>query len=89
MNLKIKVGGYELSKTVPSFCEKYITVLTGVEKRSEQTYEKLLKKKRMASSLRKTNVNGFTNWISGPRFEMDPLFGNGISMVKSCEPNMS
>ena len=29
------------------------------------------------------------NWISGPRFEMDPLFGNGISTVKSCEPNMS
>ena len=46
MNLKIKVVGYELSKTVPSFCEKYVTVLTGVEKRSEQTYEKLLKKKK-------------------------------------------
>ena len=46
MNLKIKVVGYELSKTVPSFCEKYVTVLTGVEKRSEQTYERLLKKKK-------------------------------------------
>ena len=89
MNLKIKVVGYELSKTVPSFCEKYVTVLTGVEKRSEQTYEKLLKKKKDGIKFTKTNVSGFTNWISGPRFEMDPLFGNGISMVKSCEPNMS
>ena len=99
MNLKIKVVGYELSKTVPSFCEKYVTVLTGVEKQSEQTYEKLLKKKKDGIKFTenerkwfhklKTNANGFTNWISGPRFEMDPLFGNGISMVKSCEPNMN
>ena len=44
--LRTKVVGYELSKTVPSFCEKYVTVLTGVEKRSEQIYEKLLKKKK-------------------------------------------
>ena len=46
MNLKIKAVGYELSKTVPSFCEKYVTVLTTVEKRSENTYEKLLEKKK-------------------------------------------
>ena len=45
MNLKIKAVGAELSKTVPSFCEKYVTVLTSVEKRSENTYEKLLDKK--------------------------------------------
>ena len=45
MNLKIKAVGYELSKTVPSFREKYVTVLTTVEKRSENTYEKLLEKK--------------------------------------------
>ena len=45
MNLKIKAVGAELSKTVPSFCEKYVTVLTSVEKRSEKTYEKLLDKK--------------------------------------------
>ena len=45
MNLKIKAVGYELSKTVPSFREKYVTVLTTVEKRSESTYEKLLEKK--------------------------------------------
>ena len=31
MNLKIKAVGYELSKTVPSFREKYVTVLTTVE----------------------------------------------------------
>ena len=46
MNLKIKAVGYELSKTVPSFREKYVTVLTSVEKRSENTYEKLLEKKK-------------------------------------------
>jgi hypothetical protein len=46
MNLKIKAVGYELSKTVPSFCEKYVTVLTTVEKRSENTFEKLLEKKK-------------------------------------------
>ena len=45
MNLKIKAVGAELSKKVPSFCEKYVTVLTSVEKRSEKTYEKLLDKK--------------------------------------------
>ena len=45
MNLKIKAVGAELAKTVPSFCEKYVTVLTSVEKRSEKTYEKLLDKK--------------------------------------------
>ena len=45
MNLKIKVVGAELSKTVPSFCEKYVTVLTTAEKRAEKTYEKLLDKK--------------------------------------------
>ena len=45
MNLKIKAVGYELSKTVPSFREKYVTVLTTVEKRSENTYKKLLEKK--------------------------------------------
>ena len=29
----------------PSFQEKYVTVLTAVERRSEQTYTKLLNKK--------------------------------------------
>ena len=35
MNLKIKAVGYELSKTVPSFREKYVTVLTTVDKFTE------------------------------------------------------
>ena len=45
MNLKIKAVGAELAKTVPSFSEKYVTVLTTAEKRAEKTYEKLLAKK--------------------------------------------
>ena len=44
-NLKIKAVGAELAKTVPSFSEKYVTVLTTAEKRAEKTYEKLLAKK--------------------------------------------
>lgn len=46
MNLKIKVVAYELAKTIPSLCDKYVTVLTTVERRSEQTYVKLLAKKK-------------------------------------------
>ena len=38
-NLKIKAVGAELAKTVPSFSEKYVTVLTTAEKRAEKTYE--------------------------------------------------
>ena len=45
MNIKIKAVAYELAKIQPSFQEKYVTVLTAVERRSEQTYTKLLKKK--------------------------------------------
>ena len=45
MNLKIKAVGAELAETVPSFREKYVTVLTTAEKRAEKTYEKLLDKK--------------------------------------------
>lgn len=46
MNLKIKAVAYELAKTTPSLCDKYVTVLTTVERRSEQTYTKLLAKKK-------------------------------------------
>ena len=45
MNLKIKAVTALLAESVPSFQEKYVTVLTAVERRSEQTYAKLLKKK--------------------------------------------
>lgn len=45
------------------------------------------KRRTKASSLRKTNVSGFTNWINGPRLEMVPLFLKGTSMVKLCVPN--
>ena len=45
MNLKIKAVTALLAESVPSFQEKFVTVLTAVEKRSEQTYAKLLKKK--------------------------------------------
>ena len=45
MNLKIKAVTALLGESVPSFQEKYVTVLTAVERRSEQTYAKLLKKK--------------------------------------------
>lgn len=45
MNLKIKAVTALLAESVPSFQEKYVTVLTAVEKRSEKTYAKLLKKK--------------------------------------------
>lgn len=45
MNLKIKDVSYELSKTEPSFCEKYVTVLTSRELKSEKTYKSLLDKK--------------------------------------------
>ena len=81
MNLKIKAVGYELSKTVPSFCEKYVTVLTTVEKRSEKTYEKLLDKKNKGIK--------FTENERRQRCEMAPLFGNGTSMVKLSVQNMS
>ena len=46
MNLKIKAVATILAESVPSLQEKYVTVLTAVEKRSEQTYAKLLKKKK-------------------------------------------
>ena len=45
MNLKIKAVATLLAESVPSLQEKYVTVLTAVEKRSEQTYAQLLKKK--------------------------------------------
>lgn len=45
MNLKIKAVTALLAESVPSFQEKYVTVLTAVERRSEQTYARLLKKK--------------------------------------------
>ena len=59
MNLKIKAVGAELSKTVPSFCEKYVTVLTSVEKRSENTYEKLLDKKAKGIKFTENERNWF------------------------------
>lgn len=49
MNLKIKAVAAILAESTPSFQEKYVTVLTAVEKRSEKTYTKLLKKKKSGS----------------------------------------
>jgi hypothetical protein len=51
MNLKIKAVTALLAESVPSFQEKYVTVLTAVERRSEQTYAKLLKKKESGIKL--------------------------------------
>lgn len=45
MNIRIKAVAYELAKTQPSFHEKFVTVLTAIERRSEGTYTKLLNKK--------------------------------------------
>ena len=47
------------------------------------------RRRKKASSLRKTNVSGFTNWINGPRLEMVPLFLRETSMVKLYVQNMS
>ena len=38
MNVKIKVVAEKLSKDVPTLREKYVTVLTAVERRAEETY---------------------------------------------------
>ena len=46
MNLKIKAVAAKLAESVPSFQEKYVTVLTAVEKRSERTYARLLEIKK-------------------------------------------
>ena len=51
MNVKIKVVAEKLSKDVPSLREKYVTVLTAVERRAEDTYAKLLKKKKSGKKL--------------------------------------
>ena len=51
MNVKIKVVAEKLSKYVPSLREKYVTVLTAVERRAEDTYAKLLKKKKSGKKL--------------------------------------
>ena len=45
MNIRIKAVGEILAETVPSFCEKYVTVLTKKERDSEKTYKRLLEKK--------------------------------------------
>lgn len=46
LNEKIKVVAQKLSATMPSMGEKEITVLTSREKSAEETYSKLLKKKK-------------------------------------------
>jgi len=46
LNTKIKEITRKLSESVPSLREKYVTVQTSVERRSEATYAKLLKKKK-------------------------------------------
>ena len=51
MNVKIKVVAEKLSKDVPSLQEKFVTVLTAVERRAEDTYAKLLKKKKSGKKL--------------------------------------
>ena len=61
MNLKIKAVATILAESVPSLQEKYVTVLTAVEKRSEQTYAKLLKKRNLVLSLQRMNGNGLVN----------------------------
>lgn len=46
LNEKIKIVAQKLSATMPSMGEKEITVLTSREKSAEETYSKLLKKKK-------------------------------------------
>ena len=51
LNTKIKEIARKLSESVPSLREKYVTVQTSVERRSEATYAKLLKKKKSGKKL--------------------------------------
>ena len=55
-----KTFGYappKLSKDVPSLREKYVTVLTAVERRAEETYSKLLTKKKSGKKLTENERN--------------------------------
>lgn len=60
MNLKIKAVATILAESVPSLQEKYVTVLTAVEKRSEQTYAKLLKKKKSGAKFTENERKWFS-----------------------------
>lgn len=60
MNLKIKAVATILAESVPSLQKKYVTVLTAVEKRSEQTYAKLLKKKKSGAKFTENERKWFS-----------------------------